>query len=92
MKYKTKHQIVDAIIFSNKRDQSLPGWALEGIKSGRFHARKVSNSPDVLDVKTQFGTITAVEGDYIILHENGNIFVRTPDGFNEMYEPLEDKE
>jgi hypothetical protein len=88
MKFRKKPVVIDAMQFHG-------GWSGDGRdildwmgKGGNWTAG-ASNEPGTLSIQTLEGTMTAVEGDWIIKGVKGEFYPCKPAIFELTYEPAE---
>lgn len=93
MRYETKVEYVDAYQLHIPREGNLdfPSWLFEACLEpmenpiARYTRTKCPNS---MVIRSIMGELTAIDGDWIIKDDNGEIYVCSDSVFKEKYKPI----
>lgn len=90
--FRKKPVVIEAVQIEKRMDQTSPQWWAEAIQENRviLHGMgKWSSELPMVEIETLEGTMTGVQGDWIIRGVQGKLYPCKPDIFAATYEPAD---
>lgn len=91
-KYRKKPVVIEAVQIDKRMDLTSPPWWAEAVQHNRVILRgmgKFTRDLPVVEIRTLEGTMTGIQGDWIILGVKGELYPCKPDIFAATYEPAD---
>lgn len=88
--FRKKPVVIEAVQIEKRMDQTSPAWWAEAIQKNQviLHGMgKWSRDLPIVEIETLEGTMTGVQGDWIIRGVKGELYPCKPDIFAATYEP-----
>ena len=88
--FRKKLVVIEAVQIEKRMDQTSPAWWAEAIQKNQviLHGMgKWSRDLPIVEIETLEGTMTGVQGDWIIRGVKGELYPCKPDIFAATYEP-----
>jgi len=87
MKFRKKTGVIDAVQFTNETKDQVYHWASQ--KQGNVFPSWDENKQPILKIPSLNSEITCSLNDWIIVGKKGQLYIRKPDTFADMYEKID---